>query len=258
MRVPGRQERWTWWLERPIRGLRNGIDPRSYVGHYLAGRPQLRYKGVSVRSQNRQVMWWLSKGILELGEYDLPGFVPEPGWRVVDVGANIGIFAMLAASRGATVTSYEPDPDVFPCLQANTRKWGVDCRRAAVVGAPRDSVTLYVREGRDTFNSVLSRDVEGTEMPRAVEVPAVSISEVLRTACDLLKIDIEGGEFEVFTAGRESLRNAARLIAEIHPSAGDADDAARDVEAAGFDVTLHEPPAHGGAYRSLTAVRRSA
>jgi FkbM family methyltransferase len=246
-----------WWAGRATRGIGAGISPVSYVGRYTLGRYRLRIRGVDVRSSDRRIAWGLCKDIFENREYDVPGLVVQPGWKVVDVGGNVGLFAMLAASRGAQVTSYEPHPALFEHLRANTARWGVECRRAAVVGTPVDSVELYVHPDRDIRNSVLAQDVEdGSALTEAIEVPAAAVSEVLAEECDLLKIDIEGGEFDVLAGGGPALRRAKRVIAEIHPFAGDPAEAVRLLEQAGFEVELHDS-IHRGAYPSMTGIRRA-
>ena len=68
------------------------------------------------------------------GEYDYPGYVPRRGDRVVDIGANIGIFSLWAARRGATVTAYEPGVETFAHLAQNVADRRVTARHAAVVG----------------------------------------------------------------------------------------------------------------------------
>jgi FkbM family methyltransferase len=246
-----------WWAGRAWRAVSAGVSPLSYLGHYALGRWRLRVHGVPVSTRNRRVAWQIANDIYEKREYDIPGFVVQPGWRVVDVGAHIGLFAMLAASRGARVVSFEPHPDSAAHLRANTAKWDVECHEAAVVGAPSGPLRLYVHPQRDTRNSLVPRDVgDGTALTAAVEVPTVTLAEALGDGCDLLKLDIEGAEFELFTAARDALAKADRIIAELHPFAGDPDDAVRQLEAAGFDVRLR-PSIHAAGWPSLTAVRRA-
>jgi Met-10+ like-protein len=46
-------------------------------------------------------------------------FIPQSGWTVFDVGANIGVFTVLQATRGARVFSFEPNPDSYGRLLRN-------------------------------------------------------------------------------------------------------------------------------------------
>jgi FkbM family methyltransferase len=48
-----------------------------------------------------------------------PEFVPHGGWTVFDVGASIGVFTVLQALQGASVFSFEPNPDSYSRLSRN-------------------------------------------------------------------------------------------------------------------------------------------
>jgi len=54
----------------------------------------------------------------------VPGFVPAAGWTVLDVGANVGMFALQQAQRGAHVVAFEPNPECYRrlslAIDANT------------------------------------------------------------------------------------------------------------------------------------------
>lgn len=219
--------------------VRRGVSPLSIIRPKLTRNVGLRFNGVDVRAPDLAVTRDTAWTIWGDGEYEIPGFVPQPGWRVIDIGANVGVYSMLAASRGATVTSYEPHPALFAALQANTAKWGVDCRHAAVVGDANGPLDLFVNR-RHTRHSLFNQEIEtGQPLHERVQVPAVSIDEALSEPADLLKIDCEGGEFDIF-AHAATLRNADRIIAEVHALVGDPQRALGDVRAAGFDAVLHD------------------
>jgi FkbM family methyltransferase len=264
-----RQDRLKRWL----RGVRNGMNPLSLVGVRSGLARRVRFGGVTVQASPNQATYRLIEDIWMRGEYDFDGYVPGRGWRVVDVGANVGVFAMLAANRGAQVVAYEPNPDTFRRLVANTAQWRVECHHAAVVGEPCGSLPLFLHPLRDTRNTLLgerggvvntrafSQSPAGT-LPtygETVEVPAVAISDVLAEPCDLLKIACEGGEFDIFAHVGDRLRNARRIVLELHTEMeteyGDAERLVAGVRDAGFDVHVH--PTHAGMTRVfMTATLR--
>lgn len=226
-----------WW-----NGARNGISVLSLARYRLGLGGHVRFKGVAVQQSDNQATYRLIEDIWMRGEYDVPGYVPQPGWQVVDIGANVGIYSMLAASRGARVIAYEPGPSAFRRLTSNTQRWGVECHMAAVVSEPRDTATLFIHPRRDTRNTLLPPDrAEAFIYADSVEVPAITLAEVLATPCDLLKLDCEGAEFELLMGNNEALRNASRIIAEVDTGAGDADALVCGLRDAGFDVDLAEP-----------------
>ena len=58
--------------------------------------------------------------------YFQEGVSVSPGDIVLDVGANIGVFALCAAKQGAQVYAYEPIPGTFGLLQQNIHLHGLD------------------------------------------------------------------------------------------------------------------------------------
>lgn len=258
-------------LRRWTRGIRNGMSPLSLLRYHLGLSEEIRFRGVVVSQAPNQATYRTIEDVWMRGEYDIPGFIPQPGWRVIDVGANAGIYAMLSASRGARVVAYEPASDTFDRLRANTRRWNVDCRQAAVVGAPRGSVRLFLHPLRDTRNTLFAAEpgVTGTSrevapplpvnFAHSVEVPAVPIDTVLAEPCTLLKVSCEGAEFEIFAHAPSVLPRAERIILELHTemrtSHGGAEELVQLLRGAGFRVEIHET-FPGMSRKFLTAVRR--
>jgi FkbM family methyltransferase len=217
--------------------LRNGLHPLS-AAKLAAGRfGDIRFHGRRIVTPRPAGTGDIALSVWA-GEYDAPGFVPVPGDRVVDVGGNVGVFAMLAAVRGARVESYEPHPETFAFLQANTAPWGVVCRHAAVVPvAPENgTVTLWLHPSRETRHSLLDREVEtGQPLADSIEVPAVGLAEAVGAGCDLLKLDCEGAEFPLLLeTGPETLRKVRRLVAEVHTELGDVEALAARLSELGF------------------------
>jgi FkbM family methyltransferase len=172
------------------------------------------------------------------GEYDFRGFVARPGWRVVDIGANIGAFSMLAAARGAHVVAYEPHPDTFRDLAANMARWEAECHQAAVTRDAEGELPLFIHR-RHTRATLSSFDVvDHGQLEESVLVPTVRLRDVLAEPCDLVKIDCEGTEFDLFKDDPEVLRQAARMVGELHPDAGEVTKALERLERAGFVVTI--------------------
>jgi FkbM family methyltransferase len=148
--------------------------------------------------------------------YNIPGEVlpPEEVRSILDCGANIGITSLLFASRypKAMIYSIEPHPDNFALLRRNVHKEKrIVPINAAVVGLARPSVHLST--DRPAWGNSLSPNSVG------FEVPAVTIPEICRThgisQLDLLKIDIEGAEREVFE-NAEFLPNVRLGVVELH------------------------------------------
>ncbi len=135
---------------------------------------------------------------------------------IVDAGANIGIFSILAAreSPAARVFAFEPASDVFGALTANAvhnDAANVVCVRAAL-GARSGSMPLFTPAAKiDTIGSAdPEHRVTWTPGPWRCEiVPVVSLDGFVAdqsiSHLDVVKIDVEGGEQEVLAGARETL-----------------------------------------------------
>jgi FkbM family methyltransferase len=255
-------------LRRWACGVRRGMSLPQLVRFRLGLADRLVFAGVPVAGSETEATYRLIEDLWMRGEYDIPGVIPQPGWRVVDIGANVGIYGMLAARRGAWVVCYEPHPETFRRLEANTAPFGVECHRAAVVGERRDEVILNVHPLRDTRNTLLPGVVNARdpgERPSAfddevtsVTVPAVPIADVLDAPADLVKIACEGGEFELIAHARDGLARVRRLVIELHTEMrtpyGGADELIATLRDAGFRTRL-EPGLPGMSRRFLVALR---
>ncbi len=121
---------------------------------------------------------------------------------VIDIGANIGAYSVYAATaaRGTRVYSFEPLPDSYDVLVENIGINGLADRVFAFrlgVASKRETRSLYFGDA-SPFHSLYSAGGDGR---RCVEIPCVSLSDILEDnridACDLLKIDCEGAEYEI-------------------------------------------------------------
>lgn len=148
------------------------------------------------------------------GEYDRPGYEARPGDVVIDVGGNIGVFACRAARTASRVVTVEPNGDNFRLLQENVRRNGlsnIEPIQAAVCDRA-GTITLNVsREG--AYHSILdSYKGIATETVRAV-----TLAELIGEQCDLLKVDCEGAEHQIFhTLPADVFKRIRRIAMEWH------------------------------------------
>jgi FkbM family methyltransferase len=126
------------------------------------------------------------------------------GAVILDLGANIGVFSIYAATtaRNVTVYAYEPMAEFYRLMQENVLlnelNGTVKCFNAAVAGDAhrRD---LYV-EGADLFFPTLVPASPGG-MTRKVSVACTTLADIIDSngleQVDLLKMDCEGAEYEI-------------------------------------------------------------
>lgn len=169
-----------------------------------------------------------------VGEEDYerePGFELKPGMTVVDLGANLGVFATRAAKRvGPTgrVIAVEPHPDNFARLKANAERNGLtwlECVQAAA-GEKEGTAELFVHERG--INHSLVRGSGKSVKVRLTSVDALAHERGL-TRVDFLKVDIEG-------VVPEALRGASDTLLRRHPLLALERDS--DAESRGLDEIL--------------------
>lgn len=171
-----------------------------------------------LRLAARGIDWPAVSEVLLDGEYEAltPFLLARERPVVLDLGANIGTFALFVLSRAsaAQVHSYEPGGASHAVLAANARRnpglsWTV--HRAAAWSD--DGEIAFENAAISTASRVVTEG--GNE-----RVPAASLATILARAggkADLAKIDIEGAEEALLTAGAPSLAAIETVVVEIHP-----------------------------------------
>ena len=144
-----------------------------------------------------------------LPEYDDMLFTKRflrPGDVVIDVGANIGLYSLLAATRapGGKVIALEPHPVAAGRLRDNVALndlHNIDVRAAA---AGAEGGVARLTANLDTTNHIVA---DGAEMD-SISVPVVTLDEVAAQGepVALVKLDAEGFESAVLAGARRLLR----------------------------------------------------
>jgi FkbM family methyltransferase len=150
-----------------------------------------------------------------------------PGMTFVDVGANVGLFSMLASRWvGPTgrVFSFEPSRREYDRLRDHVDRnalTNVESFRAAACDVD-GTVVLHVADARHSGLNTLQPTFMYDDVREASQerVPAVRIDSVLMTRPDLrvdvMKIDVEGAEAAVLAgASRILTRDKPALILEV-------------------------------------------
>ncbi len=167
-------------------------------------------------------------------------FRPSLGQVVVDVGANAGVFATVAASwigPAGRLVAIEPNPEVAGRLKMNLRQNGFNDRSVVIVEGLSDhagKATLYV--GANTTIATLSPDAAASIPGIEVSVGLMdAVAEALQLgAVDLLKVDVEGLESVVLDGATAVLASCQRAVIEVS-DARDVDSVIERCRTAGLD-----------------------
>ena len=161
----------------------------------------------------------------------VPGFEPKAGDKVVDIGSNKGLYAVMAATAGADVLALEGQLGFVRMIEQNAAQNGV-ADRVQVVHALRGAETGAL--------STLAPRQESSAW--SDDVGSVTMSELLGLSSfdciDLMKMDIEGSEFSAFETAATWLPSVNRLVMEAHAEWGPPAQIIDQLEAAGFRTTL--------------------
>lgn len=144
--------------------------------------------------------------------------IPADCRTILDCGANAGIFSVWAARQqpGVRVVALEPFPPTFAELQANVRQNHLEDRvRCVQVGLAAKAEERFMFVAGDSPDRGLVLD--GSPPTReTVSVRCVRLADCLDDfgmhTLDLLKMDIEGSEWEVLLSTDPSVLCRIRYI----------------------------------------------
>ena len=225
------------WLSPPVlflSALRNTClrQPQTYLGDHTLLMQTIF--GHTMYLDSRDIS--LTPHLLRQGcwEPDVARFflrIVKPGMRVVEVGANVGYYTLLACSLvGPTgrVTAFEANPAAVTLT-----------RRSLLVNGFRDRATIVEMAVTDAPGTVILHQLDQRQIDSSlfdfsddqlrfagdsvtkVEVPSTSLDAFFDRdePIDLIRMDVEGAEPLVFDGMRRILERNLRIkiMLEFHP-----------------------------------------
>jgi FkbM family methyltransferase len=161
--------------------------------------------------------------------------------RVLDLGAHVGGFSVPVADKhGASVAAYEPDPDSRALLLENLRLNGAAGVRSRpeAAGGRTGRGRLFVCAANSVRSNLYGPLGDGPDVP----VELLPLPEILRREgwrrADLVKIDVEGAEYEILFPLAGALAGmAGAVLVEAHREGGRGEsDMAEFLAGQGFEV----------------------
>ncbi len=128
---------------------------------------------------------------------------------VLDVGAHIGSFSVAIHTKFPTahITAFEPHPNNFSFLEKNAPF--AKCINAAVASSEGEA---YLGDHEASSSYALGSS--------GITVKAVTLDSYIRSVhnVDLLKVDVEGAEKDIFEhLNPELLKKISKIMIEVHP-----------------------------------------
>jgi FkbM family methyltransferase len=179
------------------RGMPSGMIAVHYMGvtvnlpsHYFSGMREMYARGVY---------------------FVLPDFRLRPGDTVVDLGANVGLFTLLAARIGARAIAVEGQSGFLDEIRANLARNG--CDATVILGLVGAESGIASKPGGLSIGSHYKD-----------EPPCIGLNDLFASQnvekVNFLKIDIEGSEYALFSRDTEWLTRVDKIAMEVHPGFG--------------------------------------
>jgi FkbM family methyltransferase len=204
--------------ERSLLGLKRWAKARRFHINFRGTSRPHHLDKISIAGGTRSIScpdnighWHDFINIVLDDEYGL-SCIPEPPQRIVDLGANIGIFSLWARHcfPAAAIQCYEPNPDLWPLLKENLKDLKVEAHQVAVASLA----------GRASFDFQGDNRCSRIHAERKGDIELISFDSVVNhdpRPIDLLKIDIEGGEWDLLSEKNQNLfRSVRRIVIEYH------------------------------------------
>lgn len=205
-----------------------------------------KFLGITVSFPNYNHFVSLWREIFVAGNYYFRGDTENP--RIVDAGSNIGIsicfFKYLYPN--ATIIGFEPDPISFRYLKTNieANNFKKVTIHNVALGSKGGIIEFYQQRGGKASQTNSVNPYFAGESALVVRVESGKLSAFIDNNVDLLKIDVEGAEYDIFQDLQENnkLRFVKRIFAELHYGRdfmlGDASFLLKVLEKAGFRYAI--------------------
>jgi len=134
---------------------------------------------------------------------------------ILDCGANIGISVLNYKRRypNSKIIAFEPDPNIIPTLKNNLKNNGAEDVKLveAAVWISKGKSNFFC-EGADGSKLIQEKNKDDSK----IEVNTIDLDEYISGPIDLVKMDIEGAEFEVIPHIRSKLHFIKNILIECH------------------------------------------
>lgn len=193
-------------------------------------------------------LWGAIKDVLLLEEYEMFDDFKINKFKnkvVVDAGAHVGLFSLRTSVYAKKVISLEPHPLLYKLLETNVS-------RNNVRNIHPLNLALWKEKGVASFvvgeHSGGNRIVETKNTNTKIKIQTITLSDLVDSygKIDLLKIDIEGSEFDVLlNAPGDTLNNIDKIVGEMHlweKGFSELNRVTKKLEESGFKAKVLKPP----------------
>lgn len=200
------------------------INAEDYISDYLWERKWTYvlkltdWKKIHLRARNEEVsdIDIVSEIFID-NDYDLSRFSELDSPTIVDIWAQIGLFSLYASInlKNPRIFSYEPFPESYSLLKQNS-EWGPITHFPTAITWQTWISQLFISDSNVWWHSIIKSNNWDT-----INIETLSLSDVMKRnkigKIDLLKIDCEWAEYEIFFwLEYETLSKISSIYMEVH------------------------------------------
>ena len=171
-----------------------------------------------IRIPDDHVLYHLTRGSYEPQEIRFFRSMLKPGDTALDIGANFGLYTILAAKqvgREGRVLAFEPNPNSLRYLRLNillNRQSRIEVVPVALSNEEGETEFICVSQG--AYSALKVGETPGTTSAirvRQTTLDAIAAAESLYLV-DVVKMDVEGAELLVLQGGEEFFSRIPRPL----------------------------------------------
>jgi FkbM family methyltransferase len=166
--------------------------------------------------------------------------------KAIDIGANVGLFTQWVLDRFGSdteVIGIEPNTSATKAFEfLHSQNPTVNLEKLAVSGKSGERITMRVNPGNTLISSF---EGTGDGYTEDQEVSTITLVDLLKKynweECDLLKVDVEGAEYEIFdSVSSDDLKKFKYLLIEFHNNQGRVKSLIQKIKEAGFSIDVRD------------------
>jgi FkbM family methyltransferase len=187
----------------------------------------------------------------------VPNFPSKKDEVIIDLGANEGFYTLKAneKSPNSKIISVEPNPYAFQILKKNVssnKLKNVTLLNKAVT-SKNARIIFEIVKGRTTVGSTkVYEKYRDKEKLRKIKIDSITLEKLCRKynirSIDLLKIDVEGSEFDILKSSKNILPKIKKIVVEYHNAQKTKEKVKRILSKNGFKMLLDDKEKYYGEF----------
>lgn len=131
--------------------------------------------------------------------------------HVLDIGANIGYVTSWFGRRWRQVTSFEPTPATFECLVMNCTRLNIQLHNLGVSDHAGE-MCFAISDAKPDQNQIITDETRLKKRWGVTRIPVRTIDSFGFHDVDMIKIDVEGHEYQVTQGALETIQRCRPAV----------------------------------------------